>query len=60
MVARTLSGSPLATAITTLVLVIAGCLVAGTAAAAGAPMWLVIIGLFAPTGIYTTIRITCN
>jgi hypothetical protein len=57
MVARTISGSPLATAITTTVVVIAGCLMAGIAATVAAPMWLVITALFAPTGIYATIRI---
>jgi hypothetical protein len=60
---KTLAGSRLADAITTFLVVAAGCLALGAltgASAAGAhvPSWAIIGSLLAPAVIYTTISIT--
>ena len=48
---RTLAGSPLATAITTVLLVAAGCLAMGAARLISAPMWITVSGLVFPSAV---------
>lgn len=52
----TTPGSSLRTAITTLLLVIGGCVASGVAAAVGAPTGAIIAGLFIPAGIFTVLH----
>ena len=54
---QTLAGSPLAAAVTTMLLIAAGCLAMGIAAAVSAPVWATITALFLPAAIFTVIRI---
>ena len=53
---RTFAASPLATAITTVLLIAVGCVVMGVAAMIGAPLWAAIGGLFVPAAVYAAIR----
>jgi hypothetical protein len=62
---KTRAGSRLATAVITLLLVVAGCLAFGALAGASAagihvPSWVIIGSLLAPTGIYAVINITSD
>lgn len=53
------AGSPQGTAVTTLLLLLASCLVAGVARGIGVPaLAALIIGLCTPIGIFTLIRLT--
>lgn len=53
---QTLAGSPLDAAITTVLLISAGCLLMGVAALVSAPVWTVIGGALVPAGIFMIIR----
>jgi hypothetical protein len=54
---RTFGGSSLAMAITVVLLTASGCLIAGTAAAIGAPMWVIVGGLLIPAGVFAVVRV---
>jgi hypothetical protein len=54
---RTFAGSTLATAITTVLLVAAGCLAMGVADLISAPMWIAAVGLLFPSGVFVLLRL---
>ena len=54
---RTFAGSPLATAITTVLLITAGCLAMGVAHLISAPIWAAVVGLLLPSGIFIILRL---
>jgi len=54
--ARTFPASPLATAITTVLLIAAGCLLMGVATLIHAPAWAAIGSVLVPAGIFMVIR----
>lgn len=55
---RTDKGSHLATAITTVILAIAGCAAMGVSILAGAHGWLIFASFLVPTAIFLVIRLT--